>query len=1089
IIVGGGNVAIDSARSALRLGATEVTILYRRSRVEMPASSGEIGEAEEEGIRFHFLAAPVKILGQDNKVIAIECIKMQLAEPDASGRRRPLPVKGSEFKLEADLVIPAIGQSPDLAGLEENLNKTNWETIEVDPLTLETSTTGVFAGGDAVSGPATVVDALAAGHEAAISIERYIQHKNLKQGRKPKEKAVSTLPRRRFEKQKRVKIPLLSLKERRDNFREVEFNLSEDEAVREAVRCLDCGICCECFECEKVCEPGAISHDMKDEYVKINTGAVVLTPGVKLFDANIKKEYGYDRYDNVITSIQFERILSSSGPTKGEILRPFGGQAPRKIAFIQCVGSRDLSLGNEFCSSVCCMHSIKQAIISKEHDSKILPTIFFIDIRSFGKDFERYYENAKKDYNVEFIRCLISKIYEQPKSKNLVVKYLNQINKIEEAEFDMVVLAVGLTDTCELKPLAEKLNVDLDKHGFAALKRYSPGLTSREGIYAAGTFLEPKDIPETVAEGSSAAALVSSLLKSSRGTVTKKKEYPPERDISDEDIRIGVFVCRCGRNIASVVDVPEVVKYASKIEGVAYASEFLYSCSKDALDILKEKILEHNLNRVVVASCTPRTHEELFQDTVREAGLNRHLFEMTSLREQVSWVHKNYPKEATQKSKEMVEMIVAKVRRKRALGQELSDVVPKSLVVGGGASGLQAALSVAQQGYEVFLVEKEDSLGGHLKELFDNLGREDPQVFLNSLLEKVQAHEKINVMFSSEIKSCSGYMGNYTSIIKNKDGEKEINHGVVILATGAKSYEPSPGEFGYQESQNIITQIRLEKMLFEGFGKDLAAKTFLMIQCVGSRDDEHPYCSRVCCAHAVKNAIKLKKLNSEHKVIILYRDIRTYGFLEEYYLAAREAGVVFLRFDEISKPRVKINNNIITVTHTDSVLREDIVLEPDFLILSTGIVSQGSEEVSKIFKVPLNTDNFFMEAHAKIRPLDFTTEGIFFCGLAHSPRFLSESLTQAQGASIRAVTVLSKDKIEAKAIIAEVNERLCKGCALCISACPFEARELDEETKIAKVIGVLCQGCGACAVACPSGATKHKGFSKKQIMDMVDKAS
>lgn len=845
----------------------------------------------------------------------------------------------------------------------------------------------------------------------------------------------------------------------------------------------------ECNICEAVCEAEAIDFDQKEEKEIMNAGAVLLTPGVGLFDANLKKEYGYDRYDNVITGIQLERILSSSGPTVGEVWRPSDFKPPRKIAFIQCVGSRDSACGNEYCSSVCCMYSIKQAIIAKEHDPRIEPTIFYIDIRSFGKDFERYYENAEKMYGVKFVKCMVSKVYEKAKTKNLMVKYIDGNNAMQEAEFDMVVLASGLTYTEELKPLAEKLGIEMNEDGFALTERNSPGLTSREGIYVAGTYAEPKDIPETVAEGSSAAALASTLLKSARGTMVKKKEYPLERDVSDEDLRIGVFICRCGRNIAAVVNVPDVVEYASKLKNVVYAHEFLYSCSKDALDIIKEKIAEHGLNRVVVAACTPRTHEELFRDTVREAGLNRYLFEMTSLREQVSWVHKDYPEIATQKSKELVEMMVAKSRRVIPLERELSDVINKALVVGGGASGMRAALSTAQQGYEVYLVEKEDNLGGHLRELFDNLEGEPPQELLKRLIDEVNANKKIHVMTGTKVKALSGFKGNYSSLLDSKGEEKEVEYGVAIIATGAEGYQPKEKEFGHGESPNIFTQVDLEEMLAKESEDFSQPKTFVMIQCVGSRNDENPYCSRICCAHAVKNAIKLKKLNPDHKIIVLYRDIRTYGFLEKYYLQAREAGVVFLRYCTKNEPKVEVKNDKITVTHKDILLREVVTFEPDFVILSAGIISGDNEEVGKVFKVPQNADGFFMEAHAKIRPLDFTAEGMYFCGLAHSPRFLHESLTQAQGASVRAVTILSKDKIEAEAITAMVNERVCTGCGLCVAVCPFEAREIDEETRTARVISTLCQGCGACAVVCPSGATIHKGFTKRQIMDMVDKTT
>ena len=489
----------------------------------------------------------------------------------------------------------------------------------------------------------------------------------------------------------------------------------------------------------------------------------------------------------------------------------------------------------------------------------------------------------------------------------------------------------------------------------------------------------------------------------------------------------------------------------------------------------------------MVASCTPRTHEELFADTVREAGLNRYLFEMTSLREQVSWVHRNYPKEATQKSKELVDMTVAKVRELKPLSREHSKVCSKALVIGAGASGMQAALNISQQGYKVFLIEKEENLGGNLNHLLLDLEGADLNEFFKDIVSKVNNDKRIEVITRATLKSIAGFMGNFTTTIEVDSKPRELEHGVVILATGAKEYLPESGEYGFGLAKKIITQVSLEEKLSKKDEDYKTPKTIVMIQCVGSRSNERPYCSRVCCSHAIKNALRLKEMNPEHKIIVLYRDIRTFGFLEKYYLKAREKGVIFASFDSETNPKVSVKDDIISIKHFDNVLGEEIEFKPDFLVLSTGIVGQDNADIAKILKTPLNSDNFFMEAHAKIRPLDFINEGMFFCGLAHSPRFLHESLSQAQGASVRAVTILSKETIEAKAAIAEVNERLCKGCGLCVTACPYEAREIDEETRVAKVTGLLCQGCGACAVACPSGATKHRGFNKKQIMRMIEK--
>lgn len=1090
LVIGGGNVAIDVARCALRLGAQEAHIVCLERKADMPAHQWEIDLAEQEGIIIRPSLGPAEILGNGGQVTGVRFLKC-LSVFDKAGRFNPVFDGKDSRVLEADTVVIAIGQQPDTSYLkpEDAIDTTGSGIIKVDPVSYAARREGIFSAGDASAGPQSVIKAIAAGKEAAVSIDRYFRKEDLKVGRVHEEEAAKT-PQMTFGTQPRTHITLLKKEERIRDFKEVELTLTEDQAVSEARRCLNCGICAECLECEKVCAPLAIVHAMKDERITIKAGAVIAAPGVKLFDAGYKKEYGYGRYDNVITSIQFERILSSSGPTAGRVIRPSDGAPPKRIAFIQCVGSRDPSCGNEFCSAVCCMASIKEAVIAREHDPDIEPTVFYIDVRTFGKDFERYYESARKGYGVQFIRCMISKIYEKPKSKNLAVKYMDENGRLREAEFELAVLAVGLTDTAGLRLLTEKLGIKTNEYGFGLTTRSAPGITSRPGVFIAGSFAEPKDIPETVSDGSSAAALALTLLKDAKGTLVKKKVYPAERNVSDEDPRIGVFICRCGRNIASVVNVPEVVKYAAQLEGVVYAGEFLYTCSKDALEEIKKKIAEFDINRVVVASCTPRTHEELFRDTVREAGLNRYLFEMTSLREQVSWVHKDHPEEATRKSKELVAMMTAKARLITPLERQFSDVAPAALVIGAGASGMQASLFLSRQGFKVILVEKEDSLGGHLRDLYYNVDESDtPQAALKYLTEEISSDSNITVMTHSRIKNISGFVGNYTSCVDTAGKETKITHGVVIVAAGAAAYEPKKGEFGYQESGRVISQVDLEKRVAAGDTAGFAKpQTFVMIQCVGSRNDEHPYCSRVCCGHAIKNALRLKSVNKEHTVIVLYRDIRTYGFMEKHYLKAREAGVVFFTFDADKQPKVKASPDGIAVIHYDPLLKEENIVKADWVILSTGIVAGDNDDLAKVLKVPLNADNFFLDAHAKIRPLDFTSEGMYLCGLAHSPRFLHESLAQAQGASVRAAAILTKEKIEAKAITACVNEKLCRGCGLCVAACPYEAREIDEETKTARVIEILCQGCGACAVACPSGATTHKGFSKKQIMSMMEQA-
>jgi heterodisulfide reductase subunit A len=634
----------------------------------------------------------------------------------------------------------------------------------------------------------------------------------------------------------------------------------------------------------------------------------------------------------------------------------------------------------------------------------------------------------------------------------------------------------------ETKKLAERVGIELNEYGFCNKVGFSPTQTSKPGIFVSGAFAEPKDIPETVVEASSAAAEASSLLAIARGTLTTTKEFPEEKDVKNEDPRIGVFVCRCGRNIGGFIDVPRVVEHARTLPNVVFADENLYTCAQDSLEKIKQEIEAHDLNRVVVASCTPTTHAPLFRETIREVGLNPYLFEMASLREHVSWVHMKEPERATEKAKEVVAMAVSKVSLFSPVYQPYFELSKGGLVIGGGLSGMTAALSLAEQGFEVHLVEKSNRLGGHLNDIHSTIDGKDAQALLTQTVEAVQAHQLIHVYTESELKELSGYLGNYRSVVHSgKEEDIELTHGIVIVATGAREVETM--EYLYGKNKAVLTQTEFEKRLIKGDTGDL--QDIVIIQCVGSRDEEHPYCSRVCCSHAIKNALKIKEQNPGANVTILYRDIRTYGFREKYYLEARRKGILFIRYDEKEKPVVTAEKGKLQVELTDPVVDRKMTFHPDLLVLSTGIVPDNFE-LAQILKLPLTQDGFFMEAHAKIRPLDFTTEGMFLCGLAHSPRSIEEAIAQAKGASIRAATVLSKDKIQAKAEIPKVKDKWCSGCGLCELICPYEARQVNPETRTAEVVEVLCQACGACAVACPSGATEQNCFKKEEIFSMID---
>lgn len=842
-----------------------------------------------------------------------------------------------------------------------------------------------------------------------------------------------------------------------------------------------------CKSCDNFCEKKAIIHDQEDKEVKINVGSVIVSPGFDKYIPPVADSLGYRTYPNVITSIEFERMLSSSGPYKGHIQRISDYRPPQKIAFLQCIGSRDESCDRIYCSSVCCMYATKEAIIAKEHQPGIKTHIYFMDMRSFGKDFEKYYDRAKDEYEVIYRRNRIPEIQQDRKTKNLIIKYVDDIGVVQKETYDVVVLSVGLQPCKELVDISKILDINLNKYGFIETDIYSQAETSRPGIYASGAATEPKDIPESVTQASAAAAEAAKDISELRGSEIIEKEYPKEIEVSDDPPRIGVFVCHCGINIAGVIDVKKVADYAKTLPNVVYVEDNIYTCSQDSNQNIKQKIKEFNLNRIVIASCTPRTHEPLFQDTLREAGLNPHLFEMTNIRDQNSWVHKDDSKSATEKAKDSISMAVSKAADLTPISHQKIPVNNNALVIGGGIAGMQSALSIANQGYFVFLVERESALGGHLKDIYLGIDDEQPQELLNKTINLVSNHPKIKVFTDTNIADVSGYVGNFKTKLqsKGKNDLPEIEHGVVIIATGAKPYEPK--EYQYGKSEDIITGSDFEKDIFENKPYLNKLKEVVMIQCVGSRNDEHPYCSRVCCSQAIKNALKLKNINPDVNIYILYRDIRTYGFREDIlYRKAREKGILFIRFNDDDEPIVSIDKDKINVNTKELVLCRDLHLHPDKLVLSTGIIPENNLALAQLLKVPLNQDGFYAEAHVKLRPIDFSADGIYLCGLAHSPRFIEESILQAKAVGARAATILSKKYLETKGNIARIRSRNCVGCKLCIEICPYDAITFDEEKKIAVVNEILCQGCGACASICPSGVSQQNTFTKRQILSMVD---
>ncbi len=1121
LVLGGGAVAVDAATTARRLGAASVAMACLESRETMPATKEDLEQVEQEDIGIYPSRSFKQVVVQNGKITGVECVNVTFFQFDKEGRLTLETAPNSEHTIECDTVIFAIGQATDITAVQKSpgVEQSKRRTVAVDPVTLATGRPGLFAGGDAVTGVGFIIDAIAAGHRAADSIREYLEKT---QGAKPasawrwqtpnapvveltRQEMAERIASGKSAARERTHTEWLAAAERVQNFAEFTQAFSEDQAVAEAERCLQCGVCSECLECVYACRAGAVNHAMVQETRTLNVGAVVLTPGVEpinLKALQFRPEFGYGRYPNVVTSLEFERFLSATGPTTGVVKRPSDGAHPRKVAWIQCVGSRDCARDQGYCSSICCMYATKEAVIAREHDANIEPTIFYLDLRAYGKDFDRYIERAKTQ-GVRYIRSMVSAV-EPAANGSLRVRYaLDDGPKTEE--FDMVVLSVGVKPSAETQALATRLGLRLNEYGFSDAVEFAPTQTSRPGIFVAGTFREPKDIPETVIEASSAAACASQLLASARGTLARIKTYPPERDTSDEEPRVGVFVCHCGINIGGVVRVPEVVEYAKTLPGVVYAEHNLYTCSQDTQARIRARIEEYKLNRVVVASCTPRTHEPLFQDTLREVGLNPHLFELANIREQDSWVHRGDRDAATNKAKDLVAMMAARVQRNKPLYRMVFDINPRALVVGGGIAGMTAALAIADQGYDVALIEREAQLGGNGRHIYYTAGIEpgvtdsvvwhDTQALLADTVKRVATHPRIRAYTQAQLVELSGYVGRFKSRVKVQGNPDpiEIEHGAVVVATGAQAAVPQ--EYLYGNDPRVITQQDLEGILsnpqspissLQSPISDL--RSLVMIQCVGSREGKRQYCSRICCQQALKNSLKLKQLNPSARVVVLYRDLRAYGLKEDLYRVAREQGVLFLPYEPEDKPAVSVVNGKLRVGVSASFTTDKIELEPDLLVLSAGIVPGDNIEMGQLLKVPLTQDGFFLEAHAKLRPLDFAADGVFLCGLAHSPRALEESIAQAQGAAIRAVALLSQKQREAVPIVATVNERICSGCGLCVEVCPYGARAIDQDAHVAQVNAALCQGCGACVVACPNGASQQKAFEMPQVFAMIEQA-
>jgi len=840
----------------------------------------------------------------------------------------------------------------------------------------------------------------------------------------------------------------------------------------------------KCGVCKKICPTQAVDYDQEPETVALTAGAVVVSTGFVPALTVQQGEFGFGRYKNVVSSLQYERILSATGPFEGHVKRPSDGKVPKKVAWIQCVLSRDAARNRPFCSSVCCMHAAKQAVMTKDHEPDTEATIYFMDIRAHGKGFDGYVERARYQHGVRYRRSMISQVYLNPENDDLVIEtFDNRLNRKKQEEYDLVVLSTGFKPSEGIKALVKKLGIVTNPYGFLTTEFDSPVATNQPGIFVCGGVEAPKDIPETVMQAGAAAAEASVLISAARNTEIVSETIPPERPIDDIP-RVGVFICHCGTNIAGVVDIPSVVAEAKTLPHVVHADDFMFSCSTETQQTLVEIIRKERLNRVVVAACTPKTHEPLFQETLRQAGLNPYLFELASIREQASWIHKSTPEKATQKAREMVRAGVARAAQLEPLSANTYPVVNVGLVIGGGVAGMSAALSIADQGFKVHLVETDHQLGGFARNVAFTLEGNSPARLIRHLSERVHRHPDISIYLNSQLTSHRGQAGAFEGKIEGMETDVKVNYGAMVVATGGQPYEPD--EYHYGKDERIVTQVDFARRLVEDPAWAQGINRIVMIQCVGSRNEDFPFCSRVCCSAAVKNSIKLKEINPDAQIVILYRDMRTFGFKELYYLKARKKGVLFFRYIPDDNPEIVKRNGDLNVDFTDRSTHQDFRVTPDLIVLSTGIrPADGAGQIGKILKLPRTEEGFFMEAHVKLRPVDFNSPGIFLAGVAHSPRFIEEAITMAKSAGQQAIKVLAKEEMTTSAEIARVDPEKCTACLVCVRECPFDAPFINSDG-VSEIPPAACQGCGICVAECPARAIELKHTTDRQITAKID---
>ena len=853
---------------------------------------------------------------------------------------------------------------------------------------------------------------------------------------------------------------------------------------------IDLEKCSDIEALTQVCQAGAILPDETEKRMDVDVGAIILSPGAAIFDPAKLDNFAYGVHPDVVTSLEYERILSASGPTQGELIRPSNGQRPQKIAWIQCVGSRGLQKDAvPYCSSACCMFSLKEAVVTKERfQQSIETTIFYMDIRTFGKDYERYRERAENEFGVQFVRSRPHSIINDSQTGNLNITYTPYDGSVLQTEtFDMAVLSTGFYVPEDVRQMGGKLGIELNPHHFARTGSFSPVSTSKPGIFVCGLFESPKDIPETMIQASAAACMASKNLACPSDPPDAIREPVRQRDVGHEDPHIGVFICDCGLNIGSIIDTQDLAEYALKLPQVTVSEVVGHGCSRESLDRIEKAIVTHGLNRVVIGGCSPRTHETKFQEVLKKAGLNQYLLEIANIREQNTWVHANNPSAAKSKAENLIRMAVSSVKQAHPLTDHSLPMNKDILVVGGGVTGMSSALALADQGFKVFLAERSEALGGLARNIRKTIDGEDVQSYIKDLVQKTLSHDLIEVITGAIIVDHSGMPGLFETgmQIAPQMYYRQIKHGVTILATGALQNRPQ--EYLLDEHPAVMNQMDMDALIEDNPGRIGEWENVVMIQCVGSRCPDNPNCSRICCQSALKNALRILDINPSARVFVLYRDMRTYGFLEDYYLEARKRGVIFVHYEKDDPPAVQADNKKVAVTFRDPVLGKPIAVMADSLCLSTGLVAddEATEDLAMVFRLQRTHDGYFLEDHIKLRPLDLSIPGFFVAGTAHSPKSIRESIADAQAAASRAQTLLARNRIELGAAIARVDRDKCAACLVCVRACPFDIPFINAEG-YSEIDPAKCHGCGVCAAECPAKAIQLMQFEDDQILAKLD---